>query len=157
MNKKSLIALAATAAAVIIIALAAALLPGGGQGAPEQPAATARPTATPGPDPEELSRGAGQVVISEFMEKNRTVLRDEDGDFSDWIELWNRSDEAVDISGWNLSDRENQLGWTLPEMSLQPGERIVIFASGKDRQGAELHTGFSLSGDEGVWLRNEDG
>ena len=157
MNKKSLIALAATAAAVIIIALAAALLPGGGQGAPEQPAATARPTATPGPDPEELSRGAGQVVISEFMEKNRTVLRDEDGDFSDWIELWNRSDEAVDISGWNLSDRENQLGWTLPEMSLQPGERIVIFASGKDRQGEQLHTGFSLSGDEGVWLRNEYG
>ena len=157
MNKKSLIALAATAAAVIIRALAAALLPGGGQGAPEQPAATARPTATPGPDPEELSRGAGQVVISEFMEKNRTVLRDEDGDFSDWIELWNRSDEAVDISGWNLSDRENQLGWTLPEMSLQPGERIVIFASGKDRQGERLHTGFSLSGDEGVWLRNEYG
>lgn len=157
MNKKSLIALAATAAAVIIIALAAALLPGGGQGAPEQPAATARPTATPGPDPEELSRGAGQVVISEFMEKNRTVLRDEDGDFSDWIELWNQSDEAVDISGWNLSDRENQLGWTLPEMSLQPGERIVIFASGKDRQGEQLHTGFSLSGDEGVWLRNEYG
>ncbi len=153
MNKKSLIALAATAAAVIIIALAAALLPGGGEGAPEQPAATA----TPGPDPEELSRGAGQVVISEFMEKNRSTLRDEDGDFSDWIELWNRSDEAVDISGWNLSDRENQLGWTLPEMSLQPGERIVIFASGKDRQGAELHTGFSLSGDEGVWLRNEYG
>lgn len=157
MNKKSLIALAATAAAVIIIALAAALLPGGGQGAPEQPAATARPTATPGPDPEELSRGAGQVVISEFMEKNRSTLRDEDGDFSDWIELWNRSDEAVDISGWNLSDRENQLGWTLPEMSLQPGERIVIFASGKDRQGEQLHTGFSLSGDEGVWLRNEYG
>ena len=157
MNKKSLIALAATAAAVIIIALAAALLPGGGQGAPEQPAATARPTATPGPDPEELSRGAGQVVISEFMEKNRTVLRDEDGDFSDWIELRNRSDEAVDISGWNLSDRENQLGWTLPEMSLEPGQRIVIFASGKDRQGEQLHTGFSLSGDEGVWLRNEYG
>lgn len=157
MNKKSLIALAATAAAVIIIALAAALLLGGGEGAPEQPAATARPTATPGPDPEELSRGAGQVVISEFMEKNRTTLRDEDGDFSDWIELWNRSDEAVDISGWNLSDRENQLGWTLPEMSLQPGERIVIFASGKDRQGERLHTGFSLSGDEGVWLRNEYG
>ena len=156
MNKKSLIALAATAAAVIIIALAAALL-WGGKAEPEEPALSPAPTASPSPDPEELSRGAGQVVINEFMEKNRTTLRDEDGDFSDWIELWNRSDEAVDISGWNLSDRENQLGWTLPEMSLQPGERIVIFASGKDRQGEQLHTGFSLSGDEGVWLRNEYG
>ena len=156
MNKKSLIALAATAAAVIIIALAAALL-WGGKAEPEEPALSPAPTASPSPDPEELSRGAGQVVISEFMEKNRTVLRDEDGDFSDWIELWNQSDERVDVSGWSLSDRENQLGWTLPELSLQPGERIVIFASGKDRQGAELHTGFSLSGDEGVWLRNEYG
>ena len=155
MNKKSIIALAATAAAVIIIALAAALLLGGRGKEAELPAVSAAPTATP--DPEELSRGAGLVVISEFMEKNRTILRDEDGDFSDWIELWNQSDETVDISGWNISDRENQLGWTLPEMSLEPGQRIVIFASGKDRQGDELHTDFSLSGDEGVWLRNEYG
>lgn len=155
MNKKSIIALAATAAAVIIITLAAALLLGGRGKEAELPAVSAAPTATP--DPEELSRGAGLVVISEFMEKNRTILRDEDGDFSDWIELWNQSDETVDISGWNISDRENQLGWTLPEMSLEPGQRIVIFASGKDRQGDELHTDFSLSGDEGVWLRNEYG
>lgn len=155
MNKKSIIALAATAAAVIIITLAAALLLGGRGKEAELPAVSAAPTATP--DPEELSRGAGLVVISEFMEKNRTILRDEDGDFSDWIELWNQSDETVDISGWNISDRENQLGWTLPEMSLEPGQRIVIFASGKDRQGDELHTDFSLSGDEGIYLRNEYG
>lgn len=155
MNKKSIIALAATAAAVIIIALAAALLLGRSGKEAELPAVSAAPTATP--DPEELSRGAGQVVISEFMEKNRATLRDEDGDFSDWIELWNQSDETVDISGWNISDRENQLGWILPEMSLQPGERVVLFASGKDRQGEQLHTDFSLSGDEGVWLRNEYG
>lgn len=156
MNKKTGIALAATAAAVIIIALAAALLPGKISG-PGEPGASPSPGPTATPGPEELSRGAGQVVISEFMEKNRTTLRDEDGDFSDWIELWNRSEEAVDISGWSLSDRENRLGWTLPELSLQPGQRIVIFASGKDRQGAELHTDFSLSGDEGVYLRNEYG
>ena len=156
MNKKTGIALAATAAAVIIIALAAALLPGKISG-PGEPGASPSPGPTATPGPEELSRGAGQVVISEFMEKNRTTLRDEDGDFSDWIELWNRSEEAVDISGWSLSDRENRLGWTLPELSLQPGQRMIIFASGKDRQGDELHTDFSLSEDEGVYLRNEYG
>ena len=158
MNKKTLTALAATAAAVIVIALAAVLLLGkSGRTTPEPSASSPVPTATASPAPEELSRGAGQVVISEFMEKNRTVLRDEDGDFSDWIELWNQSGETVDITGWALSDRENQLGWTLPELSLQPGQRIVVFASGKDRQGAELHTDFSLSEDEGVYLRNEYG
>ena len=158
MNKKSMIALTATLAAVLIIALAAALLLPGKIGAGEalsQPAPTA--AATPGPDPEELSRGAGQVVISEFMEKNRATLRDEDGDFSDWIELWNQSGETVELTGWNISDRENRLGWTIPEMSLEPGERIILFASGKDRQGDELHTDFSLSGDEGVYLRNRYG
>ena len=156
MNKKTITALAATAAAVIIIALAAVLLPGKISSAGE-PGASLTPSPTASPDPEELSRGAGQVVISEFMEKNRATLRDEDGDFSDWIELRNQSDETVDISGWSISDRENQLGWTLPEMNIQPGERIVIFASGKDRQGAQLHSDFSLSGDEGIYLRNEYG
>lgn len=155
MNKKTAIALTATAALVLIIVLALPLLLAGRTS--PAPAASPSPSPEPTLSPEELSRGAGQVLISEFMEKNRATLRDEDGDFSDWIELWNKSSEAVDITGWSISDREDRLGWTFPELSLQPGQRIVVYASGKDRQGNELHTDFSLSQDEGVYLRNEYG
>ena len=142
----------------IPVLIAAALLCVGCQKAPE-PTSAPVPTAAPAPtlSPEEQNRGLGQVVISEFMEKNRATLRDEDGDFSDWIELYNQSGETVSLSGWTVSDKENKLGWTLPEVRLEPGQRLLLFASGKDRAGQQLHTGFALSGDEGVYLRNERG
>ena len=44
------------------------------------------------------------------MEKNRAVLRDEDGDFSDWIELHNVSDKAVSLGGWRISDKSGEPG-----------------------------------------------
>lgn len=143
---------------MIPILLTAVLLCAGCRQAPEVTPSPS-PTASPEPtlSPEELNRGLGQLVISEFVEKNRAVLRDEDGDFSDWIELYNQSREAVSLSGCTISDKENKTGWALPETELEPGQRLLLFASGKDRQGAELHTDFALSGDEGVYLRNEQG
>ena len=101
------------------VLLAAVLLCAGCRKAPESSPA---PTLSP----EERSRGLGQVVISEFMEKNRAVLRDEDGDFSDWIELYNQSGEAVSLAGWTISDKESKLGWPLPELMLEPGQRLLI-------------------------------
>ena len=142
----------------IPVLIAATLLCVGCRKGPD-PSPVPTPTATPVPtlSPEVMNRGLGQVVISEFMEKNRAVLRDEDGDFSDWIELYNQSGETVSLTGWTVSDKEHKLGWALPETQMEPGQRLLIFASGKDRAGQQLHTDFALSGDEGVYLRNEHG
>jgi hypothetical protein len=118
---------------------------------------TADISAQPASTPEVLSEGMGQIVISEFMEKNRATLQDEDGDFSDWIELYNQSTQTVSLSGWSISDKEEKSGWTFPDISLAPGEHLMLFASGKDKTGDELHTDFSLSGDEGLYLRNAQG
>jgi hypothetical protein len=43
-------------------------------------------------------------VITEFLASNDGVLQDEDGDFSDWIEIANRGDQAIELSGWHLTD-----------------------------------------------------
>ena len=59
------------------------------------------------------------VVISEFMASNTTTLFDEDGDASDWIELWNRSGDPVDLVGWHLVD--SGVSWTFPTTVLAPG------------------------------------
>ena len=108
------------------------------------------PSATPEPTPD-LS-DVGKLVISELMIKNRGVLADADGDFSDWIELENVSGETVSLNGWTVSDSESKAGWPLPAAELASGERVVIFTSGKNRAGDELHADFSLSEGETVCL-----
>ena len=113
-------------------------------------AAAALQTQTPAPTPTPDSALLGKLLITELMEKNRTVLMDEDGEFSDWIELTNVSGETVALTGCRIADRESRWGWTFPERSLAPGERLVVFASRKDRRGDELHTDFARSGSVGV-------
>ena len=117
----------------------------------EETAAVSPAASTPAPSAD------GSIVISELMEKNRAVLRDEDGDFSDWIELHNISGKAVDLSGWRISDKSGDPGWTFPGATIEPGDYLIVFASGKDKAGSELHTGFSLSGDETVYLLSPSG
>ena len=87
------------------------------------------------------------VIISELMASNRTQLQDEDGDWPDWIELYNASANPVDLTNWALSDDDaNQRKWVFPALTMQPGEYRVVFASGKDRrEGPALHANFKLS------------
>lgn len=99
-----------------------------------------------------LPSGETEIQITEIMASNTCCLRDEDGDFSDWIELTNTGFTPTSLAGFFLSDQEDQPNkWALPDITLQAGERIVIFASGKDRKtGAELHTNFSLNRHAGI-------
>ena len=124
---------------------------------PEETAPPAAETAAPTPTPEpDWSFEAGQLRFSELMLKNRAVLFDADGAAPDWIELENLTDGPVSLAGWQLSDRAGR-GWTLPERTLGAGERLVIFASGKDRRDGELHTDFSLSAGETLSLTSPHG
>lgn len=102
----------------------------------------------------EIRRDADAVRISEVMAKNRSVLLDAFGAFSDWIELENISDHDVDLSGWHISDGGDGLGWEFPETILPAGQRLLVFASGRDCREGELHTDFSLSPGETVCLSN---
>lgn len=92
----------------------------------------------------------GQVVsINEFMSLNEMTIADEDGDFSDWIELYNDSDSQVNLSGWYLSDDPDEpLKWQMEVAVIQAQAHILIFASSKDRRGpGELHSNFKISSD----------
>ncbi len=103
------------------------------------------------------------VLINEFMASNGTTLADADGEFSDWIELWNPDPNPADIGGWHLSDDPASLaGWAFPAgTTLGPNAFLIVFASGKDRAlaGAELHTDFRLdkAGGSSLYLSKPDG
>ena len=94
------------------------------------------------------SKRIGPAMITEFMASNSDALTDEDGDSSDWIEIYNHSDTTVDLAGWYLTDdKESLMRWRFPAgVSLEPGEFLLVFASGKNRieNLDELHTNFKL-------------
>ena len=98
------------------------------------------------------------VLITEFLASNASSapveageLLDADGDSSDWIELFNPTSRAVDLSGWCLSNNAgNPAQWRFPAgVVLDPGAFLIVFASGKNRTvaGEELHTDFQLDAD----------
>lgn len=92
--------------------------------------------------------GAGDVTLSELVASNASALADEDGQYYDYIELHNRTGEAVELTGWYLSDDASQpRKWRFPETRVEAGGYLVVFASGLNRLGdpARLHTNFSLS------------
>lgn len=87
-------------------------------------------------------------VLAEFLASNQGGVLDEDGEDSDWIEIWNPGAAPVDLDGWHLTDSVvDPDRWTFPQTILLPDERILVFASDKDRAvaGQELHTNFKLS------------
>ncbi|HUH73364.1 MAG TPA: CotH kinase family protein [Chitinophagales bacterium] len=103
---------------------------------------------------------AQSIVINELMAKNTNSLQDEDGDYSDWIELYNTTDSAIDLLNYKLSDdKTNPNKWVFPEVSILPKSYLLIFASDKNRLDiAELHTNFKIStSGEKLYLFNDFG
>ena len=77
-----------------------------------------------------------QVFINEIQSSNSRTITDDDGDFSDWIELYNAGNATVNLSGFGLSDNvSNPYKWIIPEgVELQEKSYLLIFASGKNRR-----------------------
>lgn len=99
------------------------------------------------------------LVISELMALNTATLPDQDGDYSDWLEIYNPTADDVDLHGWYLTDNSARLTqWPFPDGTLAVGERKVVFVSEKDRAGPELHTNFKLKNEgEYLALTRDDG
>lgn len=127
---------------------------GKSQPAPEAtPVPTAAPTPQPTPEPTPyISSDADKIKISELMVKNDATLLDSDGEFSDWFELVNTSDSPVSLAGWRVSDGEDKSGWSFPDVTIDAGGYLLVFASSKESAGTELHASFSISEDETLYL-----
>ena len=94
--------------------------------------------------------GAEGISITEILASNGDGITDADGDRSDWIELRNSGRTPARLAGWSLTDDSRDLAkWRFPDVTIEPGGFLVVFASGKERRdpGGELHTNFQLEAD----------
>lgn len=83
--------------------------------------------------------GNTQILINEASNKNSTQIFDEDNDNEDWVELFNTSQNIVNIENWTITDNlDKPTKWSFPNLELAPKSHLIVFASGKDR-GTNLH------------------
>ena len=89
------------------------------------------------------------VVINELMADNDNVHADPQGDYDDWLELYNLTDTAVLLTGMYLSDKEDELTqWEFPENTEIPANGYLVVWLDDDVDAAEgLHANFKLSKD----------
>ena len=97
------------------------------------------------------------VVINEFMADNESTVQDEQGEYEDWVELYNNSDEDVSLNGYHLSDNSLDLDkWQLPNITIAANSYVTIWLD-KDLDQGDLHADVKLSsGGEELVLSDGD-
>lgn len=111
---------------------------------------------------EDLVIGGPTVVINELMADNDNVIMDPQGDFDDWLELYNSTDSSVNLSGMYLSDKENNpTKWQFPVGTMIQANGYLIVWLDEDHNDEDategLHANFKLSkGGETVMLVGPD-
>lgn len=94
------------------------------------------------------------VVINELMASNKSTATNEQGDYADWLELYNNSAAMVDLSGYYLTDEDTRLDrWAFPAgTTIGPNQTLIVWLDDEDELGG-LHGNFKLSADgEMVYL-----
>jgi hypothetical protein len=100
-------------------------------------------------------------VINEVMASNSKTATDNKGEYDDWIELYNKSNAAIDISGWFISDDANKRKkWTFPQNTTLAAKGYLIVWADEDSSqntATSYHTNFKLSASgEEVLLSQKD-
>ena len=87
------------------------------------------------------------ILITEVMAANTRTVADDQGSYSDWIELHNPTDTPIPLLGYTLTDDPTASAkWSLPVSALAPGAFLVVWASGLDQVTPEgWHASFRLN------------
>ncbi|MBP3720683.1 MAG: lamin tail domain-containing protein, partial [Clostridia bacterium] len=85
--------------------------------------------------------------ISEVMPSNRSAVTDENGEYPDWVEIWNSADHEMNLQGIGLSDRSDSIRFLFPDMVLPADGRVLVFCSNSNQTnpGMPFHAKFKLS------------
>lgn len=101
------------------------------------------------------------LVINEVMASNGRTIVDKNGNYSDWIELYNGSDQSINLKGYGLSDRSHNLFlWRFPNVSIEAGSLLFVWASDDKPlgKGEFLRARFNISKHgETILLTNPEG
>tara|TARA_S200000501_G_C20833898_1_gene748499 strand:+ start:867 stop:1505 length:639 start_codon:yes stop_codon:yes gene_type:complete len=87
------------------------------------------------------------LVINEIMVSNDSIITDEYGEFDDWIEIYNKGDQIINLEGLHLSDSYADLDkYTFPSIFLEPDSYVIVWADdGFSKGQGDMHADFRLA------------
>ena len=83
------------------------------------------------------------LMINEIMAINDTTISDNSGEYDDWIEIYNVSDEVIFLQGYYFSDNKNNITkWQLAEsdVNIYPDEKLILWCDNDEEQGYYIPT-----------------
>ena len=102
------------------------------------------------------------IYISEILPVNKSIIKDSDNEYSDYIEIYNSNNYEINLKNYFLSDETmSTKKWIFPNIIIKSKEYLIVYASGKDKCDLsirECHTNFKLtSKGETISLLNSNG
>lgn len=97
------------------------------------------------------------IAINEVMATNDTTMMDELGEYDDWVELYNTTNQDISLLGYYLTDdNDDIMQWAFPDTVIKANDYLIVWTDNDEEQGA-LHTNFKLSSDgDKVYLVNSE-
>lgn len=94
------------------------------------------------------------LVINEFSAKNSSIVADNYGEYDDWIEIYNKGNQSVNLNGYYITDDimhkfKCMLSTTGADLTIAPGGYLILWADRQTTQGTN-HLNFKLSGESGT-------
>jgi len=91
----------------------------------------------------------GGLVINEIMAGNVNAVADQNGEYDDWVELYNGNSFSLNLNGYYLSDNENELTkWTFPNVTIPANGYLIVWCDTAGNSQTGLHTTYRLSADQ---------
>jgi len=112
-----------------------------------------------------IQSASAQLYINEFMASNDAAYPGPQGDYPDWIEIYNAGDDAVDLSGYFMSDKLDEpdalfeIPSTYPDSVTVPAHGYILFYANKGQESSVLNLNFKLKGGGehvGIWTPEQD-
>ena len=99
------------------------------------------------------------LVINEIMASNSLSVADQNGEYDDWVELYNGNNFSLNLNGYYLSDNENDLTkWTFSNVTIPADDYLIVWCDTAGNTQNGLHTTYRLSADqEEVYLTSPTG
>ncbi|NHM06906.1 T9SS type A sorting domain-containing protein [Flavobacterium sp. CYK-4] len=88
----------------------------------------------------------GDLVVNEIMAQNTETVTDQDGEYEDWIELYNNTDTTLSLDNLFMTDTNtNLVKWQFPAgLTIEPHGYLTLWAD-EDGTQAGIHANFKLS------------